>query len=314
MTTEPPSAAAASLVPDPLPGRLVGRVLPSLLHHPAGSGATEGSRPWGTRGHHGSMEKLMSIAVAAALAAGGGEVAAADSPGGEIWQRTFRSVSVTEDGQPRALVSGTRIRIEFPNGALRAGAGCGVITGSAALTAARLTVTGLNLLRSDCSDEAAYAQDAWLAAFLDRDPAVELDGHDLVLSDERTRLALTDNPGVASDPPLVGTYWIIEALVEDGVTTPLPPFPQPYLIIYGDGRLVAYAGCNWITGSALLRDGGALLGEAGMTKRACATGNPILEERVFAALDAGEVTLRIRCGRLTVDRVSGPTLLLRSES
>jgi heat shock protein HslJ len=262
------------------------------------------------------MSKLISVTVSIALAATGSAVASRTYADGEIWQRTFRAVSVTENGQARPLLPGSRIRVEFPNGRLRAGAGCGQISGSAAVTGTRLTVSEVNLFRNGCTDEAAYAQDAWLAGFLDRDPCAVLNGHTLVLSAQGVRFTLTDSPDVAVDPPLIGTRWIIESVIENGVTTALPPFPQPHLVFEPDGSLWAFTGCNTVSGSALLRDGGAgaILGEAGITKRLCETGNPVLEERVMAALDAGDVTFQIAAGRLTVDRVGGPTLLARSES
>lgn len=260
------------------------------------------------------MSKLISITATMALAAAGGAAASGTYADGEIWQRTFRAVSVTEDGQPRELLPGNRIRVELPTGGLRADAGCGRITASAAVTDARLTVSGLTLFRNGCTDEAALAQDAWLAGFLDRDPSVELTGHDLVLSDERVRFTLTDNADVATDPPLVGTYWVVEAVTAGGVTTALPQFPQPYLVFHPDGEFGAYTGCNLISGSAALREGGATLSEAGITKRFCDSPSLLLEMHMFDALDAGEVTLEITAGRLTVDRKDGPTLLLRSES
>ncbi|MEH1128807.1 META domain-containing protein [Micromonospora sp. CPCC 206061] len=253
----------------------------------------------------------MSIVLSAVMAGSGN---AAVCPDPTVWQRTFRSVSVTENGQPRALVPGTRIRIAFPDGKVDAGAGCGQISGAATMNGAQLVVSGVNLLRNSCTDDAGFAQDIWLAAFLDRDPTVKLRGHRLVLTDGRIRLTLTDSPDVAQDPPLIGTYWVLEAVVVNGVTTAPLPFPQPYLVFNANGTLVAFAGCNWVSGSAVFHDGGAVLGEAGITKRGCPIDNPLLETRVHNALDAGEVTLQIEAGRLTVDRAGGPALLLRSES
>jgi heat shock protein HslJ len=257
------------------------------------------------------MAKLMNVVLSAALAGSGNAVACPDPV---VWQRTFRSVSVTEDSRPRALAPGTRIRIAFPDGKVQAEAGCGQITGTAAMNGARLVVSGVTVLRNDCTDEAAYAQDAWLAAFLDRDPTVGLHGHELVLTDGGVRLTLTDSPEVATDPPLTGTHWVLEAVIVNGVTTAFPPFPQPYLVLHADGTVVAFAGCNWVTNSAVYHDGGATLGEAGITKRGCPNENPLLEMRVHNALDAGEVTLQIEAGRLTVDRIGGPALVARSES
>jgi heat shock protein HslJ len=262
------------------------------------------------------MNKLIGITISAALVATGIAVTSgAAYADGQIWQRTFRAVSVTENGQSRPLLPGNWIRIEFPNNRLRAGAGCGQITGTAAMTGTRLTVSEVNLLRNNaCTNEAAFAQDAWLAGFLDRDPCVALNGHTLVLSAQGVRFTLTDSPDVAVDPPLIGTRWIIESVIENGVTTALPPFPQPHLVFEPDGTLWAMAGCNTVSGSAVHRDGGATLGQAAISKRLCEFGNPILEETVMAALDAGDVTFQITAGRLTVDRPGGPTLLARSES
>lgn len=269
------------------------------------------------------MKILMNIAASLLLATGAsaGASAGGSSPAGEStsdqpWSRTFRSVAVTENSQPRDLLPGTRLRLVLHNGGLTAYAGCSDVLGNVAVNGGQLIVTHLNVWRNDCTDNARYQQDLWLAAFFDGDPAwrLEDDGMDLVLTRGATEIRLTDRPTVATDPALVDTYWVMESVVEGETIHPLPPFPQPYLIIHGTGELEAYNGCNWISGTATIAGDTLTLSGIGTTKRNCAWSSLLLEMKIDAAVDDGEVTTRIEAGRLDLTRPDGPGLRLRSES
>ncbi|HYN94979.1 MAG TPA: META domain-containing protein [Pilimelia sp.] len=242
--------------------------------------------------------------------------AAAADPSAEpqIWQRTFRSTAVFVNGESRELVAGTRIRIAFPRGVVTAGAGCGDIVGSAALAADRLVVAAMNLWFNGCADRARQNQDYWLAAFLSQDPTWRFDGAELVLADADTEIRLTDRPTVAADAALLDTYWVIEAVVEGDRVTPVPAFPQPYVVLRGTGELAAYDGCNWISGTAAVAGESVTLANVGSTKRLCANHSILLGIKIMAALDDGTVTARLDGGRLELSRPGGPGLRLRSES
>jgi len=53
----------------------------------------------------------------------------------DLWGRTFLSTAVTEGDQDRPLVPGTRLRVTFEDGFVRADAGCNHLTGRAAWSA-----------------------------------------------------------------------------------------------------------------------------------------------------------------------------------
>jgi hypothetical protein len=48
-----------------------------------------------------------------------------NEPADLLWNRTFYSVSVSEDGEPRVLVPGTRIRVDLVSPSAEEGAGWG---------------------------------------------------------------------------------------------------------------------------------------------------------------------------------------------
>lgn len=260
-----------------------------------------------------SVTTLLLLAASATAGTSGHAVAtSSDQP----WSRTFRSVAVTEHGQPRDLLPGTRLRLVLHNGGLTAHADCSDLVGNVAVENGLLTVTGLRVWRNDCTDNSRYQQDLWLAAFLDGDPAWRLDGDgaDLVLTRGATEIRLTDRPTVAIDPALVDTYWVLESVVEGEAGHPLPPFPQPYLIVHGTGEVEAYNGCNWLSGTVTVAGDALTLSGMGTTKRNCGWSNFLLEMKIDAALDDGTVTARIEAGRLDLTRPDGPGLRLRSES
>jgi heat shock protein HslJ len=276
-------------------------------------------------------------AGAVAAAPPGGSTPDAASADGELWQRTFRSTAVRQHGQPHDLLPGTRIRLALRDGGLEAYAGCGGIVGVAADGAdvvgvadgragvaagagvaadgaGRLVVTDLNVWRNGCADDERFSQDLWLAAFLDGDPVWRLAGDELVLADGDTSISFTDSAEVAADPPLADTYWVIEAIVEGDSVTPVPAFPQPYLLLPAGQRLEAFDGCNWLSGSAEVAGDAITFGGVGTTKRLCPHSNLLVEMKIFAALDDGPVSYRIEAGRLELSRAGGPGLRLRSQS
>jgi heat shock protein HslJ len=272
---------------------------------------------------------VASAPPGAVAAPPGGSPLGAASAEGELWQRTFRSTAVQQQGEPRDLLPGTRIRLALRDGGLEAYAGCGGVVGVAADSAGvvgvaadsagvvgggRLVVTDLNVWRNGCTDDERFAQDLWLAAFLDRDPGWRLTGHELVLADGDTSISFTDSAEVAADPPLADTYWVIEAIVEGDSITPVPAFPQPYLLLPAGQRLEAFDGCNWISGSAEVAGDAITFGGVGTTKRFCPHSSLLVEMKIFAALADGPVSYRIEAGRLELSRTGGPGLRLRSQS
>src|SRR3954468_8745900 len=98
---------------------------------------------------------LLSVTLAAAGCGTGGS-----KPGGQIWARTFLSSAVTQHGEIRPLVAGTRIRLTFDNrsGEVKADAGCNHLTGRVRLDGGRLAVSNLGGSAMSC-DAARHEQD-----------------------------------------------------------------------------------------------------------------------------------------------------------
>ncbi len=111
--------------------------------------------------------------------------------GEQVWGRTFLSTSVTERGQARPLIDGTRIRLTLDDREFKAEAGCNHLGGRARFEDGHLVVSDLESTAMGC-DTARHDQDGWLAGFLSGRPAWRLDGDNLILRMENTEIVLVD--------------------------------------------------------------------------------------------------------------------------
>jgi heat shock protein HslJ len=129
------------------------------------------------------------------------EAGATDAPGREPWGRTFLSTSVTENGQARPLVAGTRITLNFVEDGHRLGAqaGCNSMGGPARFADGRLVVGDMATTEMGC-DAPRHAQDEWLARFLTSRPEWSRSGADLTLDNGTTRVVLQDREVADPDP------------------------------------------------------------------------------------------------------------------
>jgi heat shock protein HslJ len=117
------------------------------------------------------------------------DVAAAPNP---LQDRVFVATSITEDGVPRPIVTGTEVRLRFRPGRLGANAGCNAVQFAVRVDPHRLvTGQGISTLMA-CSDD-RMAQEAWVTRFLDADPGWSLVEGTLVLSTENARVELSED-------------------------------------------------------------------------------------------------------------------------
>lgn len=111
-----------------------------------------------------------------------------------LWDRAFVSVTVTQDGEPRPLVSGTRIEVAFekrqPEGVGRWQAGCNIIGSTVQITEERLVIGDDLAGTSQGCREELYEQDRWLTGFFRSNPHWELSGDRLTLATARTVMEL----------------------------------------------------------------------------------------------------------------------------
>lgn len=243
--------------------------------------------------------------------AGGGGGDGGDGPPGPLAGRTFVSESVTEGGEPRPLVEGTRIEIGFTaDGRLRATAGCNTLSGAVDVRARRIVVGELASTRIGCPPE-RHEQDRWLVAVLTADPAYVLRGTRLLLETGATAIHLVDRAAGPSDRPLVGTEWQLESLVDGESASPLPPGTGATLV-FGDGSLsLQVVDCNRGTADVLIARIAIEVGVLSMTARACAPDPAAVELAVVDVLQ-GVVGYRIEGDVLTLWGPSGDGLAWRA--
>lgn len=218
--------------------------------------------------------------------------------------------TATEAGEPRGLVAGTGVRLEFTDdGRLLADAGCNTMSGPVTLDDRTLTVDGLETTERGC-DAPRHEQDEWLAGVLSAGPTWRIEGTRLTLTGGDTELVLTDEAAVTPARPLTGTEWTVDTLV-DGETAASTPAGASATIVFADGRAEVTTGCN--EGSADYEVVGDTIRFTALTltRRGCAPELMTLETAVVDVV-RDEVAYAVDGDVLTLDHPSGKGLRLRA--
>ncbi len=253
--------------------------------------------------------RLAALAVLVLAACG----SRAGSGGTELNGRTYLSIAVVENGAPKALVAGTRIRLSFdPDGSrIAANAGCNHLGGQARIDAGRLVVTDLATTDMGC-DRPRHEQDEWLGKLLLARPSITITGSQLVLATQTAELRLHDREVADPDRPLLGTRWIVDTIIDKDIASSIPQGAVAHVTLSADGSLSGSAGCNTMGGS--FTSTGTALRFSGIftTKMACEDGRMRLERSVLDVL-RDEVTFEIEANVLRLQHPSGRGLQLRAE-
>jgi heat shock protein HslJ len=243
------------------------------------------------------------------------QAGAADSTGGEPWGRTFLSTSVTENGQPKQLVEGTRITLNFVAEGHRLGAqaGCNHMGGPASFEGGRLVVGDLATTEMGC-DPPRHAQDEWLARFLTSRPQWSRSGSTLTLDNGTTRIVLEDREVADPDRPLRGTKWVVDTIIEGDTASSVPAGAEAHLTFEDGDRFGGNTGCNGMGGNSVVDEAASTItfSEVITTKMACEENRMRLERAVLATLD-GDVAYRIDADVLRLDGPGGHGLRLRAQ-
>jgi len=260
---------------------------------------------------------LLLALVIGAAACGRGQVSqagAAGPDGSEPWGRTFLSTSVTENGQPKALVAGTRITLNFVADGHRLGAqaGCNQMGGPASFEGERLVAGDLATTEMGC-DPPRHAQDEWLARFLTGRPQWSRSGSTLTLEGGTTRIVLEDREVADPDRPLRGTKWVVDTIVDRDAASSVPAGVEAVIAFDNENRFGGNTGCNGMGGSAVVDEAKSTItfSEVITTKMACDDDRMRVERAVVATLD-GDVTYRIDADVLRLDAPGGHGLRLRA--
>jgi heat shock protein HslJ len=247
--------------------------------------------------------RLLGLCAVALLVVGcGNGQGLGAQPGGstntELVGRTFLSTSVTDGGQPRELVAGTRVSLWFAeDGRLVANAGCNTMTGQVRLGGKLETPDGLSMTEMGC-DAPRHAQDQWLAGFLQSGPSWRLDGDELVLTSGETELVLLDRSVAQPAPSVEGTKWLLETIYAGETASSVPP-TGAYLI-FADGKVTGSTGCNTLGGPATITGSNIEFGPISMTRKGCPDEFAHVERAMVAVLQ-GTVPFEIEHGQLTLN-------------
>jgi heat shock protein HslJ len=249
------------------------------------------------------MRGIGLCAVALLVVGCGGGQGSAAQPGGsssaaDLIGRTFLSTSVTEGGQPRELVPGTKVSLWFAeDGRLVANAGCNTMTGQVRLDGGKLeTPDGLSMTEMGC-DAPRHAQDEWLATLLQSGPSWRVDGDELVLTSGQTELVLLDRAVAEPAPPVEGTKWLLETIYAGETASSAPT--GPYLI-FADGRVTGSTGCNDLGGPATITGSNIEFGPINMTRKGCPDDLVPVEQAMVAVLQ-GTVPFEVEHGQLILN-------------
>ena len=227
--------------------------------------------------------------------------------------RTFLSTGVTENGQPKQLVTGTRIRLNFGEEGRRIGAnaGCNHMGGEARVENGRLVAGDMAMTAMGC-DGGRSEQDAWLAKFLADKPTIRASGTELVLANNTTEIRLLDRTVADPDRPLIGTRWVVESVIDRDTASSIAQGAVAQLVLNADGTFTGNTGCNHMGGGAVIAAPTIRFAGVITTKMACEEGRMRLEQAVLSVL-RDDVSYEIEADQLRLRHASGKGLDLRAE-
>ncbi len=221
--------------------------------------------------------------------------------------RTFISVAVTDDGEPRPLVADTDIRLNFDGTNLGASAGCNQMGFTYNLDGDRIIASGGAMTEMGC-DPARHAQDDWLSTFLGSGMTYQLTGHDLVLTSGTTVITLLDEESADPDRGLTGTTWLLTTIFSggpNGAAVSIPNGVAATLLFHDDGTVDVQPGCNQGSGDYTVNADTITFGDIALTAMGCQNAQGQVEADVLTVLGAGAVQYTIDAGSLTLETPAG---------
>ena len=252
-----------------------------------------------------SMHRVMIVTAMLLLLAACGDQTATTVDSDGLEGRTFLSEAVTESGEARPLVEGTRIVLEFgDDGRLSANAGCNHLFTDVSIGADVLETGMVGGTEMGC-DQVRHEQDSWLSAFLESSPAWTLDGDRLTLTSGDTEIALLDRRVDDHDRPLEGTRLVVDTIITGDAASSMWAGTEgsAFLVIDG-GRFTASSGCRDIDGAVEVSGDRLRFSDAVQTDPACPPELVDVDD-VMSAIVTGEVEYEIEAARLRLDHPDG---------
>lgn len=232
---------------------------------------------------------------------------AGSAPGGDDATTPVDGTYVASDVAGRALVDGTTLRLTWDDGILSADAGCNAMSGRALVADGLLVVDDLATTEMGC-EPARMEQDEWVADLLTSGPELTPDGDGFTLSGPAASVGWTPER-VPPDLSLEGRTWLHESTVDGDVASSSAGGSDDALprLRIADGRVVAFDGCDEITGRVEVTAGSIRpSGDLGGTARQCIVagvplaqllrGSSYVVEGDRLTLTRGETSLIFRAG------------------
>jgi heat shock protein HslJ len=230
------------------------------------------------------------------------------SPDDTLRGRTFLGGTVTENGKPRTLVTGTKLSLWFSDdGRLVANAGCNTVQGPVSTADGKLAVKDLSITDMGC-DGPRHAQDDWLVKFLEGSPTWKLDADTLTVSSGTTTLTMVDRKSAHPDKPLEGTTWRLDSIVDGEAASHQVGMGKAYLT-FSRGQVAGSTGCNSLSGPATVSGDKITFGSIATTRKACLDNLAPVEQAVVRVLRGG-VTYDIESSTLVLRHPNGHALTL----
>jgi heat shock protein HslJ len=197
------------------------------------------------------------------------------------------ATGITEHGQPRALVPGSELRVQFTDGDISINAGCNGMGGRYTLSEEAELRTGTLSGTMMACDQPLMDQDQWLSGTVFAEPLVaSLDGETLTLSREGLELVLTDRAFAAPDVLLEGTRWQLDGISNADPVSSVPAGTTPTFVLAADGTVTLDTGCNSGRTTATVSGSTITFAPVMTTKKACADrAGRQTEAAVLAVLD-----------------------------
>lgn len=249
--------------------------------------------------------------LALALAATFALAACAAASGPQLAGREYVAANVTDGGQDRPLVPGTKLRLSFSATDIGASAGCNHMGGTYRIEGGRLIVANLGTTDMGC-DPDLMAQDQWLSQLLGAGPAIRLVVNDLVLEAGSVSITFVDREVAEPDAKLVGPTWTVESIIAGDAVASVPAEPVATLVFKDDGTLEVNAGCNRGSGTWAAVSGGIEVGQLMLTKMACQGEGASLEGAVLGVLETGTIGAQIDSTLMTLTAGNGGLMLRAS--
>ncbi|MFI6312917.1 META domain-containing protein [Nocardia fusca] len=224
---------------------------------------------------------------------------------------TYISTEVT--GTP--IPGGGPLTLAFADDRISAEAGCNTHSGAVDLRDHVLHVSELASTLVGCPGDRA-GSDTWVGDLLRADPTWQLDQDRLTLTGKGTTVVLTDKKVLQPDRPIRDTEWVVTGLLtpDAQISSQTVDQVRPALTIAADDSLTGFAGCNRMTGRAVVTGtpaGADIAFTAATTRMMCGPEVMEVERAVLAALD-GTAQATVDADTLTLRNPNGHGLTLRA--